>query len=65
LWTVEQRFRTAKSIVETRPIYHQSDEAIRGHVLLRRQPNGEASAALRAAGTAAAPTLREVPASAA
>src|SRR5437763_4492043 len=32
LWTVEQSFRTAKSILETRPIYHQSDEAIRGHV---------------------------------
>ena len=33
--------------------------------LLRSQLNGEASAALRAAGTAAPPTLREVPASAA
>jgi hypothetical protein len=113
LWTVEQSFRTAKSIVETRPIYHQSDEAIRGHVfcsflaltlkaelerrlkgadaacewaqvlrgleglqeveltyqgrrfLLRSQLNDEASAALRAAGTAAPPTLREVSASAA
>lgn len=32
LWTVEQSFRTAKSILETRPIYHQSDEAIHGHV---------------------------------
>ena len=32
LWTVEQSFRTAKSILETRPIYHQSDAAIRGHV---------------------------------
>jgi hypothetical protein len=113
LWTVEQSFRTAKSILETRPIYHQSDEAIRGHVfcsflalmlkaelerrlrqaeaacewaqvlqgleglqeveltyqgrrfLLRSQVSGEASAALRAAGTAAPPTLREVSASAA
>jgi hypothetical protein len=113
LWTVEQSFRTAKSILETRPIYHQSDAAIRGHVfcsflalmlkvelerrlkqaeaacewaqvlrgleglqeveltyqgrrfLLRSQLNGEASAALRAAGAAAPPTLREVPASAA
>jgi transposase len=113
LWTVEQSFRTAKSILETRPIYHQSDEAIRGHVfcsflaltlkaelerrlkgaaaacewaqmlrgleslqeveltyqgrrfLLRSQLSGEASAALRAAGTAAPPTLREVSASAA
>ena len=32
LWSVEQSFRTAKSILETRPIYHQSDAAIRGHV---------------------------------
>ena len=113
LWAVEQSFRTAKSILETRPIYHQSDEAIRGHVfcsflaltlkaelerrlkqaeaacewaqvlrgleglqeveltyqgrrfLLRSQLNAEASAALRAVGTAAPPTLREVSASAA
>ena len=111
LWTVEQSFRTAKSILETRPIYHQSDAAIRGHVfcsflalllkgelerrlkqaeaacewaqvlrgleglqeveltyqgrrfLLRSQLNGEASAALRVAGTAAPPTSREVSAS--
>jgi hypothetical protein len=108
LWTVEQSFRTAKSILETRPIYHQSDEAIRGHVfcsflaltlkaeferrlksadstcewaqvlrgleglqeveltyqnqrfLLRTQLKGEASTALRAAGVAAPPTLREL-----
>ena len=107
-WTVEQSFRTAKSILETRPIYHQSDAALRGHVfcsflalmlkaelerrlkaaeaacewaqvirgleglqeveltypgrrfLLRSQLNEEASAALRAVGTAAPPTLREV-----
>ncbi|MGD9971493.1 MAG: IS1634 family transposase [Desulfatirhabdiaceae bacterium] len=32
LWQVEQVFRTMKSIVDTRPIYHQTDEAIRGHV---------------------------------
>ena len=97
--------------METRPIYHQSDAAIRGHVfcsflalmlkgelerrlkqaeaasewaqvlrgleglqeveltyqgrrfLLRSQLNAEASAALRAVGTAAPPTLREVSAS--
>ena len=113
LWSVEQSFRTAKSILETRPIYHQSDAAIRGHVfcsflalllkgelerrlkqaeaasewtqvlrgleglqeveltyqgrrfLLRSQLNGEASAALRAAGTAAPPTLRDISAPAA
>jgi hypothetical protein len=105
---VEQSFRTDKSMLETRPIYHQSDEAIRGHVfcsflaltlkaelerrlkltgsrcewaqllrgleglqeveltfqnqrfLLRTPLKGEASAALRAAGVAAPPTLREL-----
>ena len=29
---VEDIFRTTKSILDTRPIYHQTDEAIRGHV---------------------------------
>ena len=32
LWTVERTFRTAKSLFETRPIYHQLDATIRGHV---------------------------------
>ena len=32
LLKVEDIFRTAKSILDTRPIYHQTDEAIRGHV---------------------------------
>jgi transposase len=32
LWMVEDTFRTAKTILETRPIYHQCDETIRGHV---------------------------------
>jgi len=32
LWMVEDTFRTAKSILETRPIYHKRDETIRGHV---------------------------------
>jgi transposase len=109
LWTVEDIIRTAKSILETRPIYHKCNETIRGHVfcsflalllktelerrmkfadlqgewaqvlrglevlqqveatfqdkrfLLRSQLTGEASAALRAAGVAAPPTLRELP----
>jgi len=109
LWTVEDIFRTTKSILETRPIYHRCNETIRGHVfcsflalllktelerrlkfadlqcewpqvlrglealqqveatfqdkrfLLRSQLTGEASAALRAAGVAAPPTLRELP----
>jgi len=109
LWTVEDIFRTSKSILETRPIYHRCNETIRGHVfcsflalllktelerrmkfadlqcewsqvlrgleglqqveatfqdkhfLLRSQLTGEASAALRATGVAAPPTLRELP----
>ena len=32
LWTVEEMIRSVKSILETRPIYHQKDETIRGHV---------------------------------
>ena len=32
LWMVEQWFRDCKSLLETRPIYHQRDETIRGHV---------------------------------
>ena len=32
LWMVEEWFRACKSLVETRPIYHQRDETIRGHV---------------------------------
>lgn len=32
LWMVEDLFRTMKSVLETRPIYHQRDETIRGHV---------------------------------
>jgi len=32
LWQVEQVFRDVKSILETRPVYHQRDENIRGHV---------------------------------
>jgi hypothetical protein len=32
LMQVEQLFRTAKALLRTRPIYHSSDAAIRGHV---------------------------------
>jgi transposase len=32
LLKVEDIFRTTKSILDTRPIYHQTNEAIRGHV---------------------------------
>jgi hypothetical protein len=31
-WIVEDIFRTAKSIIDTRPIFHQRDDTIRGHV---------------------------------
>lgn len=32
LWMVESIFRSMKSLLETRPIYHRCDETIRGHV---------------------------------
>jgi len=32
LWMVEALFRSAKSLLGTRPVYHQCDETIRGHV---------------------------------
>lgn len=32
LWRVEDIFRSMKSLLETRPIYHKCDETIRGHV---------------------------------
>ena len=32
LWMVEDVFRSVKSVLETRPIYHKVDETIRGHV---------------------------------
>jgi hypothetical protein len=32
LWMVEQLFRSVKSLLDTRPIYHHADETIRGHV---------------------------------
>lgn len=32
LWMVEDIFRTMKSILETRPIFHKRDATIRGHV---------------------------------
>ena len=108
LWTVEQTFRTAKSLLATRPIFHKLDETIRGHVacsflalvlkkaledriaelgrtgswpdiladlaslteteieqdgkrfLLRSPPRPAASLALRAAGVALPPTIRQV-----
>jgi hypothetical protein len=51
LLVVEQLFRTAKALLRTRPIYHQSDAAIRGHVfcsflalLLRKELEGRCSA---------------------
>jgi transposase len=32
LWMVENWFRSCKSLLDTRPIYHKCDETIRGHV---------------------------------
>jgi hypothetical protein len=32
LWMVEQVFRTLKSILDNRPVFHKWDETIRGHV---------------------------------
>jgi hypothetical protein len=32
LWRVEQVFRDMKSVLDTRPIFHQRDETIKGHV---------------------------------
>ncbi len=32
LWMVEDVFRSMKSLLDTRPIFHRCDEAIRGHV---------------------------------
>jgi len=32
LWMVEDTIRTAKSVLDTRPIFHKCDETIRGHV---------------------------------
>jgi transposase len=32
LWQVEAIFRSTKSLLETRPIFHKCDETIRGHV---------------------------------
>lgn len=32
LWRVERAFRTVKSVLETRPIYHKCDATIMGHV---------------------------------
>lgn len=32
LWQVEAMFRSAKSLLDTRPIFHRCDDTIRGHV---------------------------------
>src|SRR5690349_20485871 len=55
LWTVEQSFRTAKAILETRPIYHQNDAGIRGRVfcsLLVLRLKAELERRLKVAGAA-------------
>ena len=52
LWMVEQWFRSCKSLLQTRPIYHRCDETIRGHVfcsflalVLRQELRGPAGGA--------------------
>ncbi len=32
LWMVEEVFRSMKSLLDTRPVFHKCDETIRGHV---------------------------------
>ena len=34
LWRVEQSFRMSKSDLETRPIFHHKEDAIRSHMLI-------------------------------
>lgn len=34
LWRIEQSFRMSKSDLETRPVYHRKEEAVRSHVLI-------------------------------
>lgn len=34
LWHIEQAFRMSKSDLQTRPIFHRTDQAIRSHVLI-------------------------------
>ena len=34
LWHVEQAFRMSKSDLQTRPIFHRTEDAIRSHVLV-------------------------------
>ena len=55
LWMVEDVIRSLKSVMETRPIYHRTDEAIRGHVfcsflalILRKELQDRLEAAGRA-----------------
>jgi transposase len=52
LWRVEAIFRTAKSVPETRPVFHRSDAAIAGHLfcsllalLLRKELDEQLTAA--------------------
>ena len=62
LWMVEQSFRSVKSVLETRPIYHKCDETIRGHVfcsflalVLMKELTGADRATRLESGVAAAP----------
>lgn len=65
LWMVEDIFRSMKSLLETRPIYHRTDEAIRGHVFcsflaLRLRAELESRLAARAANLEWSSILRDL-----
>src|SRR2546429_7419906 len=68
LLKVEDIFRTTKSILDTRPIYHQTDEAIRGHVfcsflaLVLRKALEDRLAATRPTRASIAPRRGDLPA---
>jgi hypothetical protein len=57
LLVVEQLFRSEKALLATRPIYHQTDAAIRGHVFCSFPCTGGAQGAGRTPDRRAAGTL--------
>jgi len=57
LWMVEAMFRSMKSLLSTRPIWHQCDATIRGHVFCTYL-----ALVLQAVGVALPPTVTQLPA---
>ena len=64
---MEHVFRDVKSVVDTRPVYHQRDENITGHIFcsflelaLRTESVGVCGKVFQAVGVAIPPTIREV-----